>query len=258
MKLVYCPECLEKQREIDRLKEENRRLKERLRYQQRKATEGFFGSSTPPSKVPVKPNSLEECQDKRGGAKPGHEGHGRQATSPHEADRVQVVEVEDTCPCCGGKLEDKGLRWRTVVDGEPLKKETVVYGLDRKWCPRCRKSVQARAPGVLPRSLYGNHLLTHVVMQHYVYGVPLGRLEAQLGIGYGSLIAPLHRLSRLLGPVIEKLIEEYRQAPVKHADETSWRTDGHNGYGWLFCTKQTSIFRFRKTRSASVAREVFG
>ncbi len=258
MKLVYCPECLEKQREIDRLKEENRRLKERLRYQQRKATEGFFGSSTPPSKVPVKPNSLEECQDERGGAKPGHEGHGRQATSPNEADRVQAVEVEDTCPCCGGKLEDKGLRWRTVVDGEPLKKETVVYGLQRRWCSHCRKSFQARAPGVLPKSLYGNHLLTHVVMQHYVYGVPLGRLEAQLGIGYGSLIAPLHRLCRLLNPVMDKLIEEYRHAPVKHADETSWRTDGQNGYAWLFCTPQTSIFRFRKTRSASVAREVFG
>lgn len=110
----------------------------------------------------------------------------------------------------------------------------------------------------MPKSLYGNDLLTHVVMQHYVYGVPLGRLEAQLHIGYGSLIAPLHRLSRLLEPVIHKLIEEYRQAPVKHADETSWRTDGQNGYAWLFCTPRTSIFRFRKTRSASVAREVFG
>ncbi len=119
------------------------------------------------------------------------------------------------------KAGKEQVRSRTVVDGEPLKKVTVVYGLDRKWCPRCRKSVQPRVPGVLPRSLYGNHLLTHVVMQHYVYGVPLGRLEAQLGIGYGSLMAPLHRLSRWLNPVMDKLIEEYRHAPVKHADETS-------------------------------------
>ena len=258
MKLVHCPECFEKQRRIDELEEENRRLKAQLRYQQRTAAEGPFGSSTPSSKVPVKPNSLQERQEKRGGAKPGHAGHGRQGCAPEEADRVEGVEVDATCPCCGGKLQDKGVRWRTVVDGEPLQKETVVYGLDRKWCPRCRKSVQARAPGVLPRSLYGNHLLTHVVMQHYVYGVPLGRLEAQLGIGYGSLIAPLHRLCRLLKPVMDKLIEEYRHAPVKHADETSWRTDGQNGYAWLFCTPQTSIFRFRKTRSASVVKEVLG
>jgi transposase len=257
-RVVYCQGCLEKQRRIDELEEEVRRLKAQLRYQQRKATEGPFGSSTPSSKIPVKPNSLKERQEKRGGAKPGHEGHGRQAFSPEEADRVEVVEVDDICPCCGTKLEDKGLRSRTVMDGQPLKKQKILYGLRRKWCPRCRKSFQARAPGVLPKSLYSNNLITHVVMQHYVYGVPLGRLEAQLGIGYGSLVAPLHRLSDLLRPAIDKLIQEYRQAPVKHADETSWRTDGQNGYVWLFCTPSTSLFRFRKTRSASVAREVFG
>jgi len=258
MRVVYCQGCLQKQRRIDELEEEVRRLKARLRYQQRTAAEGPFGSSTPSSKIPVKPNSLQERQEKRGGAKPGHAGHGRQAVEPKEADGVEVMEVDEACPCCGGKLQEKGVRWRTVIDGQPLKKETVVYGLERKWCPRCRRGFQAQAPGVLPKSLYGNDLITHVVMQHYGYGVPLGRMEAQLGIGYGSLMAPLHRVSGLLRPAIDKLIEEYRQAPVKHADETSWRTDGQNGYVWLFCTPRTSLFRFRKTRSASVVKEVFG
>lgn len=258
MKLVYCPGCLEKQRRIDELEEEVRRLKAQLRYQQRTAAEGPFGSSTPSSKIPVKPNSLEERQARRGGAKRGHVGHGRQAVDAQEADRVEVMEVDLACPCCGGNLQDKGVRWRTVIDGQPLKKERVVYGLQRKWCPRCRRSFQARAPGVLPKSLYGNDLITHVVMQHYVYGVPLGRMDAQLGIGYGSLVAPLHRVSGLLRPAIDKLIEEYRQAPVKHADETSWRTDGQNGYVWLFCTPTITLFRFRKTRSASVVKEVLG
>ena len=52
-RLAYCPECLEKQQEIDRLQEEITRLKARLRYQERTAREGFFGSSTPSAKVPV-------------------------------------------------------------------------------------------------------------------------------------------------------------------------------------------------------------
>jgi transposase len=258
MRVAYCQGCFEKQVEIDQLKEENRRLKAQLRYERRKATEGPFGSSTPSSKIPVKPNSPPDQRDKRGGAKAGHVGHGRQALGPEEADRAEVIEVGDTCPCCGGTLENKGVRSRTVVDAQPLKKETVVYDLERRWCPRCRKSFQARAPGVLPKSLYSNQLITHVAMQHYIYGVPLGRLEAQLGIGSGSLIAPLHRTAHLLQPVMDKLIEEYRQALVKHADETSWRRDGHGGYAWLFCTLLTTLFRFRKTRSASVAKEVFG
>ena len=67
-RVVYCPGCLKKQRIIDELRDENRRLKAQLRYEQRKATEGFFGSSTPSSKVPVKPNTLAERQEIRGGA----------------------------------------------------------------------------------------------------------------------------------------------------------------------------------------------
>jgi hypothetical protein len=97
-----------------------------------------------------------------------------------------------------------------------------------------------------------------VITQHYVQGVPLGRLEDQLRIGYGSLVGTLHRVAALLAPVGDRLLQEYRRAPVKHADETGWRTDGQNGYVWLFATKTLSLFRFRRTRSAAVPREVFG
>ena len=65
-------------------------------------------------------------------------------------------------------------------------------------------------------------------------------------------------LLKSLKDVPNALIEAYRQADVKHADETGWRTDGNNGYAWLFCTPKISIFRIRKSRSAAVAKEVFG
>ena len=45
---------------------------------------------------------------------------------------------------------------------------------------------------------------------------------------------------------------------MKHADETGWRNDGQNGYGWLFGTPDTAIFRFRPSRSGQVAQRVFG
>jgi len=60
-----------KQQEIDRLKEENARLKDRLLHQERNAREAPFGSSAPSAKLPVKPNSLEDNQKKKGGAHPG-------------------------------------------------------------------------------------------------------------------------------------------------------------------------------------------
>jgi hypothetical protein len=97
-----------------------------------------------------------------------------------------------------------------------------------------------------------------VAVQHYIYGNTLGQVEKQTGVGYSSLVDAMHQLAKRLKDVPEALIHAYRRAPVKHADETGWRTDGENGYAWLFCTPQISIFRFRQSRAASVAKEVFG
>ena len=76
----YCKSCFEKQ-QINRLTWENEQLKAKVRSQERATKEGPFGSATPSSKVPVKPNALAERQARRGGAKPGHVGHGRARAS---------------------------------------------------------------------------------------------------------------------------------------------------------------------------------
>lgn len=256
--MAYCEECLEKLRAIDRLKEEITLLKVKLRYEERKGTEGYFGASTPSSKKPVKANSIDEQQKKIGGARPGHKGHGRSTVQVEVADRVQNVEAEKRCPDCGGEMKRKGTKLRTVIDCQPVQMEKIVFQLERRRCPHCARNVIARPPGVFPKCLYGNQLLTHVAVQHYVYGVTLGQLEKQTGVGYGSLIDAMHQLARRLGGIPEKLVEEYRSAPVRHADETGWRTDGHNGYAWLFATPNIRLYRFRKTRSAAVPKEVFG
>ena len=62
--------CLEKQRTLDRLKQENQSLRERVRRRERKAEQGPSGSSTPSAKIPVKANTAEEQRSKPGGAKP--------------------------------------------------------------------------------------------------------------------------------------------------------------------------------------------
>jgi transposase len=249
---------LDKQRRINELQEEVQRLKDRLRYQERTAQEGPFGSSTPSSKVPFKPSSLPERQAKTGGGRRGHKGNGRKAVPEDQADRVVDVNGPDCCPDCGGNLKDKDSRPRTVLEAQPVRVERIVYRLARKRCPRCGKTVQPQAPGVLPRCQYGNGLLTYLATQHYLYGTTLGQLEKQTGIGVGSIIDALHQLARRLASVLDRLRVEYRRAPVRHADETGWRTDGGRGYAWLFATGELSLFRFRSTRSASVVREVFG
>jgi transposase len=175
-----------------------------------------------------------------------------------DAEAVERIAASTICPNCGTLLEDRGLRRRTVIDCEPMKVQKKILELEKKQCPECGHRIEARAPGVLPKFLYGNQLLTHVAVQHYLYGQTLGLIEKQTGIPYSSLLQALHGLARRLQTVIPVLISQYRRSPVKHADETGWRTDGRNGYAWLFATPSISIFRFRTSRAAAVAKEVFG
>ena len=258
MSVAMCPGCFEKQQRIDRLEAENQRLKQQLRYRQRQAEQGFFGSATPSSKIPLKANSADEKKSLPGGLKPGHAGYGRQSIEPGEADRIEDIPVDPRCPDCGGQLEDKGSRRRSVIDCQPLRAQHLVYRLEKKYCPRCGQSVQAQAPGVLPKHLLGNQLITRILILHYRDGLPLGTVCEQLGIALGTVVQMLHRLATLFQGIWPRLLQQYRLSPVRHAYETGWRTDGRGCYAWLFATPSLSLFLFRSTRSAQVAQEVLG
>jgi hypothetical protein len=106
--------------------------------------------------------------------------------------------------------------------------------------------------------LLSNELLSEVVESHYLHGIPLGRITQRLKVNYSTVIESLHKLSRLFEPVIETFIQEYRKAWIRHADETSWRVDGMNGYCWLFSSEKVSLHLYRKTRSSVVVKSVLG
>ena len=240
-----CPICLEKQRLIDELKEEIEQLRAKLRYHARREEDGFFGSSTPSSKQPVKPNA-EPQERKPKGARPGHKGAGRKSHDNADADRIVEVGAEDErCPDCGRLLEKKGWAERSVIDTPRQKAEKITFRVAKRYCPHCRRNVTPQPPGVLPKSLYGNQFIADAVEMHYLHGMPMGRVCEYLDIGPGSLAKLFRRCADLFGGVIDGLIKEYRQAQVKHADETGWRTDGKNGYVWL-CDSGLEYFSVRK------------
>lgn len=255
-----CSGCLEKQQKIDRLETKVESLEEKLRYRTKKENNGFFGSGTPSSKMPVKANTEVKKASRPRGAQKGHKGVGRQNIEEHEADYSEdrKAPVGDYCPECNHVLENKGMNSRPVIESKPLRAEKVLYRLEKKYCPRCRKVFRGQPPSLLPKSLYGNQLIANAITMHYLHGIPLGRICEQIGIGPGSLVTIFHRIAQLFGGVPEKLIEVYRGSPVKHADETGWRTEGKNGYVWLFATDRVSIFQFHKTRSSQVPKELFG
>lgn len=154
---VYCSECIKKDEEIYRLREKVKSLQSQLRRQERTGKEGFFGSSTPSSKKPFKPNSNER---KNGGAKKGHKGSGRSSITEREADVILKIDYEEKlCPECGVNLEGNGNVERTVIDIKPPEIEKIVYKLKRCRCPQCKSVFIATAPDVLPKFLIGNRFL---------------------------------------------------------------------------------------------------
>ena len=253
-----CAVCLQKQRRIDKLEEEVTSLRAKVRYQARKEEDGFFGSSTPSAKKPVKPNS-EEKEKKPRGARHGHKGVGRKSHSEGNRDRtVDVQPDSEMCQECGTPLEKKGWADRSVVDTPRKKAQKITFRIAKRYCPHCRRNVTPQPPGVLPRSLYGNQFIADAVEMHYLHGMPMGRICEYLDVGPGSLVKLFRRCADLFGGMTDKLVEDYREAPVKHADETGWRTDGKNGYVWLFATPDLSVFQFGKSRSGKVPQAVFG
>jgi transposase len=216
-----CESCFEKQLKIDRLTQEVETLKSEIKRLKRKSVEGFFSSSTPSSKIPVKENSKKENSKKQGGAQLGHKGYGRRSHTEEEAEEVRVVKVQETsCPKCDEALIHKGSVERSVLDLDVMKVKKLLYKLERKYCPCCKQYLSAKVSSVLPKMLLSNELLSEVVESHYLHGIPLGRISERLKVNYSTIIESLHSLARVFEPMIDTLIKEYREAPVRHADET--------------------------------------
>ena len=256
---VVCKGCFEKKLEIDRLREENVRLKAKLSRDE-KSGQLPVGAHTPSSKLDKKKNSKEDLRKKRGGAKAGHVGHGRKSTSRAEADEIVQSDYEfENCPDCGGGLHSLGSRERTVVEASPIKAKRVLYSINRYRCKKCSKVVEKK-PGILPKCLYGPRLLSQASVMHYFHGISIGRILDLFGknVTEGGLIQAFHRIGKYCEQAIPLAIEEFRKGPVRHADETGWRNDGHSGYAWYFGTERVSILKFADTRASSVPRKIFG
>ena len=254
-----CEGCLAKQQVIDRQFEELQQLKQKLRVNQRKSTDGFFGSSTPSSQIPVKANSLAANQAKKGGATKGHVGVGRQIFSAAEADERRVAEVlVETCAGCQCRLSRQSSNERGIYELERERVRKIYYSIERKVCRQCRRIVSGRVGNALARVALSNELLIEVAGQHYVLGRTLGQIAERFEINYSTLSDSLKRVGKIIEPALERLKTDYRQSLVRHADETGWRTDGAGGYSWYFGSENVSLHLFRATRSAGVVREVAG
>ena len=256
--------CLERQRLMDEIAELREKLSQaqsqikRLRDEKNKAPlEAVFDGSAPSSQC-LKKTSSEELVAKKGGAKPGHVPHCRRATSAAEADEVREAAVPDVCPHCHGELQNMPPRERTVEELLMPRKRSVVWKLEQKWCPHCRRTIRARPTGVLPKKGASNATLATLGQLLYAEMLSVGAVSRMTQFNKGTLLGMMTGLASQLEPCMEAIKSAVCASKVVHADETVWRCDGKGGYAWVFLGEGGVLLLCRTTRSGSVAVEALG
>lgn len=218
------------------------------------------GASGPPVATPA---PGPEAAPKSKGRPPGHPG----TSWSLPAVEPRVVELQlSRCPDCGGKLSELiDVQEHTVVDlPARIEPRVTKYRHERRYCARCKQTIRApRAPDEPPHGHFGIRLLSRIAEWKTQLGIPFTKIHELLAgvfsieIPRSTLPGMVARVGRWLLPVHRRLLEAVKAAPVKHADETTWPVSGHNGWAWLFATKEISVFLMEPTRGAVVPQTVF-
>ncbi len=162
------------------------------------------------------------------------------------------------CPACGAGLLAKGFKRRTVIDVVPPGRRSSFTNWSSATAPGVTGCSALRHPGCLPKDCWATGSWPmwprNIMFRHHdgPFGAAIGTAPRQLTGGHARPGRPAGISPGQAGSGVPS------GPPVKHADETGWRNDGRNGYAWLFCTPRLSLFRFRQSRSAKVALELFG
>ena len=171
--VAMCLGCLQKMREIDRLrrklKKKSRRitaLEKKLGERARSPEETPFGESTPSSKLPFKTNATEKNRQRKGGAKPGHRGHGRKKPPPESP--AEKLAAPCSCPDCGGITFARKVEDRYVQDYIPERTVQRHLLVESRQCRHCGKLTEAVVPDILPRAKYSNTFIANAACQHYL------------------------------------------------------------------------------------------
>jgi hypothetical protein len=79
-----------------------------------------------------------------------------------------------------------------------------------------------------------------------------------LEVSLGEITDLLHGMARQGRGMYEGLREKLRTSAFVHADETSWREEGVNGYLWSFSTPEIRYFKYDRSRGHQVPEAELG
>lgn len=231
------------------------------------------GDDNNSGKPPLKPSLPARRLRKKSGRKTGHPAALR--PMPEQIDVHQDAPLPKdpagraSCPHCNACLLDLQDHERIVEDIVPAKVVVTCYHTCSGWCPGCRKRIESRAPeqppaANIPHGQLGINALATAIVLHITHRLPFRQVSQVfadlpgLTVCPGAITRQVQRIADWLENDYEHLMRQLRSAPIVHADETSWRTDGKNGYLWVATTPTQTLYHIDHRRSGEVIRKLLG
>ena len=250
---------------------ENACLRERIRELEARLGQHSGNSSRPPSsdppQAPRRPS--RSPTGRRRGAQPGHVAHQRPLVPLDQVDHC-VEHWPTICPSCVTVLpRDPALvvgepQRHQVTELPPVRATTAEHRLYRVRCPYCRQKTRATLPPDVPPGAFGPRLQATVATLSGRYR--LSRREVAemcrdvLGapLAVGSVVKLCQASSAALAGPVAELQGTLPQAPVVHADETSWKQAGQRRVLWVVVSHLATVFTIATSRASQVLKDLLG
>ena len=265
----------EQAREIERLRQENERLRRDLERveRERDRLRDDLEAAHRAAKRQAAPFSKGDprAHPRRPGRKPGA-GYGRRGRRPvpGHVDADVHVPHPPTCPHCGGPVEPDGVEVQYQADLPPVRPHVTAFHMHRGRCRHCGRRVRGRdarqtstATGAAA-SQVGPRALAWAAWLHTGLGVPFGKVATILGTGFGLAITPgglvqaLHRVAARSAPTYHALVTAVRESRVVAPDETGWKVGGRLWWLWVFVTREVTVYAIQPGRGYAQAAAILG
>jgi transposase len=222
----------------------------------------FKGHTKPVAAAPPSPGDRPR---KKRGAPVGHPAWGR--PSPKQIDFRFEVPAPPCCPQCQSTQLEPVAEAREHVQEDIVLEPRVVatcYVHQQAHCPHCERDVISPGPGELLGSYIGPAAKATAIYLRHELNVPERKISRFFADFFGLNFVPAsaygfeRQAVRRGRALYEDLLEKVRSLAVVHADETSWRNDGHPHWVWYAGNKELAVFRWDPHRTAEAAQELLG
>lgn len=214
-----------------------------------------------------RPEKKHKKNPQKQGRKKGHPGSAR--IIPTTVD--ETIEVPLTvCPECGFPVDDTKPVEQYIEEIPPIRPHTTRLITHRAQCKHCGARVRSSHPlqVSLASGAAGVHLgpraLSLALELMYQHGLTKRKVATvlksafNLSISPGGLIQAAHRIGKRLSKTYQNLKQTVKQAPVLHADETSWWVGGPHWWLWVFTNPELTLYQVQPSRGRKVVQDIIG